>query len=340
MTISMETSKLVRKLVAQGMKRTRIQNLLHVSKCSILRIISHDPTKIRCLGHRGPPTARSHRRKIVSGLYRRRVMVNLHEHPEFPSCASIRKELKAKHGTSAALSTIRLDLLSLGATAYIRPVIPGPPMQKRKSFCMDMLDRDDFDKIVFSDEHYVSINDQGNRWQWENSRAETCPRVRERRQNVTHLQFWGAFGKGWRSELVFFPRPEQIKKKKGEASWRLNADKYIAMCLTKKVTAHLSRGSRIFMQDGASCHTCGKTKKHLELHGVQLLENWPARSPDLNPIENLWGYLDTLITQRHPSTQAELQAATIAAWKSIPVAVMDNFQRSFRKKCEKVVVTG
>ncbi len=44
----------------------------------------------------------------------------------------------------------------------------------------------------------------------------------------------------------------------------------------------------IFQHDLAPAHTAKSTKSWLNDHSVGVLD-WPANSPDINPIQNLWG---------------------------------------------------
>uniref|UniRef100_A0A8C4S3M1 Osteoclast-stimulating factor 1 n=1 Tax=Erpetoichthys calabaricus TaxID=27687 RepID=A0A8C4S3M1_ERPCA len=51
----------------------------------------------------------------------------------------------------------------------------------------------------------------------------------------------------------------------------------------------------IFQQDLAPAHSAKATSTWFKDHGIPVLD-WPANSPDLNPIENLWGIVKRKIT--------------------------------------------
>ncbi|KAI4884693.1 hypothetical protein NFI96_001291 [Prochilodus magdalenae] len=66
------------------------------------------------------------------------------------------------------------------------------------------------------------------------------------------------------------------------------------------------------MQDNARPHVAGVCKQFLQDEGIEAMD-WPARSPDLNPIEHIWDIMSRSIHQCHvaPQTVQELADALV-----------------------------
>lgn len=96
----------------------------------------------------------------------------------------------------------------------------------------------------------------------------------------------------------------------------------------------------IFQQDNASIHTSVSTEHYLsQLENVQFLD-WPARSPDLNPMENIWGVLArrVYIGGKQYSSIDELEVAVYQAWDSIDDEILKSHINSMPNRMGEVLV--
>ena len=58
----------------------------------------------------------------------------------------------------------------------------------------------------------------------------------------------------------------------------------------------------IFMHDNAPVHTALIVQEVLSELGIEVMI-WPPYSPDLNPIENIWALMKTVIYERYPELE-------------------------------------
>ena len=100
----------------------------------------------------------------------------------------------------------------------------------------------------------------------------------------------------------------------------------------------ISSGDYLFMHDNAPIHRSDSTKRWLDRNGVKTIE-WPPLSPDLNPIENLWGWLTRIVYAqgRQFSSVTELKSAIVSAWSEVPKDLLISLISSMKTRMLKVI---
>ncbi|GFV29754.1 synaptic vesicular amine transporter [Trichonephila clavipes] len=83
------------------------------------------------------------------------------------------------------------------------------------------------------------------------------------------------------------------------------------------------------MDDNATCHRTLAVQDCLDSEGIQRLV-WPARSLDLNPIENVWDALWRQVAGRNypPTNKNTLIRALTEEWDKLPQQLLDNVVQS------------
>ena len=99
---------------------------------------------------------------------------------------------------------------------------------------------------------------------------------------------------------------------------------------------------KIFMEDGALIHTAKYSKIWHANHGITSMK-WPAQSPDLNPIENIWQQLKPTLEKRiiWPNNKKELLEALQEGWEILKSKnCLDKLMKSMPKRIKEVIKTN
>jgi len=99
----------------------------------------------------------------------------------------------------------------------------------------------------------------------------------------------------------------------------------------------LGHGKGILMEDGASIHTSNFTSAWHRQLGFNKME-WPANSPDLNPIENVWRMLKYRLNRRLPRNLDELHQALIVEWDRLSLDDYGKYINEMPERCEAVIL--
>lgn len=123
---------------------------------------------------------------------------------------------------------------------------------------------------------------------------------------------------------------------------RMNSDSYIDVLGTslkasyRKIFGNRSHRRIIFQQDNAPCHKSRKTMEWFSNQNIQVLE-WPAQSPDLNPIEHLWALLKKRIKNNNPTSLVGLKSAIRREWEKISSEECFNLVASMPRRVLAVI---
>ena len=184
--------------------------------------------------------------------------------------------------------------------------------------------RNQWNGVVFSDEsRYLLERVDGRQWVYRRRGeryADACVTEVDRYGGGSVME-WGAISFHHRSRLVVVP---------GNLNGVRYRDEILAPVVVPLMNAN--RGLTLFQQDNARCHTARVCTTYLQQQRVNVLP-WPAKSPDLSPIEHLWDVLDRRVRRRSPSTLQQLERFLQQEWMAIPQIEIQTLVQSIHCRC-------
>lgn len=190
---------------------------------------------------------------------------------------------------------------------------------------------EDLKKIVFSDEKRFTLDGpDGLDYYWKMPGCDEQVKLRHQQWGGSTM-VWAAFSFGGQSQLCF-------------CTGHMDRYEYTSMLeqnlipFGDDVVGH----GWVFQQDNCSVHLAGYTRAWFADNDIRVLK-WPSISPDLNPIENLWGILSRLVYndgKKQFNNIVELKAAILNAWRLIPAHVLQGLVLDMPRRFVSTIVHG
>ena len=94
----------------------------------------------------------------------------------------------------------------------------------------------------------------------------------------------------------------------------------------------------IFQQDNDPRHTSRRVQNWFQDQDIKLLD-WPAQSPDLNPIEHTWNHLKRCLSEYEntPSGVHQLWDRVVIEWGKISVDECQKWIESMPRRLQAVI---
>jgi transposase len=148
--------------------------------------------------------------------------------------------------------------------------------------------------------------------------------------------FWGAFYGDTKGPCLFW-----------EKEWgSIDSEKYCQRIVPlidgfMQQEKHEKDIDLLLMQDSAPGHASVYTRRRMANLGFQPIY-WPAKSPDLNPIESIWDDMKDWVDERLPSDDRDLPYSTLrelvqGAWDSIPAERFYHQISTMPARCQAVL---
>lgn len=215
-------------------------------------------------------------------------------------------------GTSAG--TVRRALHSEGLhyrRHAVKPLLTENHRRARLEFATQYLNFD-WSGVIFTDEKTFKSSQHGrlSLWRRNNTRYDSGHVVPNMESGRITVNMWGWMSSADPGELVRIPS-------------RANSANYVEVLeqtmLPTVRTVYPEEETPLitFVQDNCPVHRSRSVRQWFGQHNNISVIPWPSRSPDLNPIENVWGVIVQRWENQNERTPEALEAHCLRIWDSI-----------------------
>ena len=330
MAISVEKRELVVSLHKKGRSLSDIASTLEVNRRTVVNILK----RYRQQGDITPGQHPGRPRILTARDERELVTIMRREPTTRPS--TLRNALWRTNPRMISTRTVQRTLHRAGLVAAKmrrKPSLTKAQREARLKWAKKYVQKpaDFWDHVIFSDETSVHTHEaMRGTYVWRFPHEDLEPPVVQPTTKFggTKLQVWGCLT----SQGVDFAcsLPDG-----------LDSETYVGileeeLANTIKLYFKDFRGV-VFQQDGAGVHTAKIVKAHFRKQKYAVLP-WPAHSPDLSPIENLWADFKRRLVEKHPEIpKKKLWDVIDGEWEATSKELCANLLHSMPERLQAVI---
>ena len=244
---------------------------------------------------------------------------------------ALQGQLRTAAGVTVSDQTIRNRLHAAGLRAR-RPVVRIPLKQRHRIHRLNWSRRHlrwnglHWSRVAFSDESRFNLyfNDGWMR---------VYRRCGERYSDVNvkeHDRYGGGSVMVWAAVTIHRHTPLQF------IAGNLTSQRYVDEVMRPMVLPFLRQIGQgaVFQDDNARPQDGHIVNAFVRVNNINRMD-WPANSPDINPIENLWDELGRRTYRDNPPQTIPQLRRLAQEWQNIPQATIRRCVGSMRKRCQE-----
>ena len=330
--ISDEIHNNVVSLLNNGISTHRVTERCNVSQSTVSRI------RRKCFPNQSKP--KSGRKALLTPMQKRLIVRKLTS-GQIETNTVAQKYLSDNQKVIVSAQTIRNSLKQAGLKASVKvkkPLLIKRHIQQRLVFCRKYKNWtiDDWKRVIWSDESKINrIGSDGLKWCWKTSNLQLQTQLQPQHVQTTvkygggSLMIWGCMSNYGVGNLV-------------RIDGGLDTELYCKILEEDLASSVEFYGGDlndfIFQQDNDPKHKSKMVTKWLSESKIEVLD-WPAQSPDINPIENLWVHLKIRLSAYDsvPTSMHELWERVEKVWNDIPAEFCVKLIESMPKRVNAVL---